>query len=167
MVQRWLHWMIAALVSAMIGLGAATTATIDATRSDLAAWHRTLGLALLVLGIVRLGVRLRRRPLPNPHLGRMEARGAAVVHAALYALVIAMPLVGWAADSAGGYPLELIGGWRAPALIGEDLERFAVLRMAHRVAGYLVFALVLLHVTGVLTHALVKRNGTLRRMRSG
>ncbi len=77
--------------------------------------------------------------------------------------MLAMPLLGWAMLSAGGYPRPL----QLPAIAPHDLQLYAVLRQAHGWAGYLLFATVVLHIAAALMHALVRRDGVMRSMWPG
>ena len=60
--------------------------------------------------------------------------------------MLAMPLVGWAMLSAGGYPVVVLGWLQLPAIAPHDAALYAVLRQAHHWLGYLLFATVLLHL---------------------
>jgi len=126
--------------------------------------HKATGLALLVLVIVRIGLRLA---LPHPPLPRdlpaLQRIAAGASHLLLYGLMLAMPLLGWAMLSAGGYPRPL----QLPAIAPHDLQLYAILRQAHGWAGYLLFATVLVHLGAALMHALVRRDGVLRSMWPG
>jgi cytochrome b561 len=74
--------------------------------------HKPLGIAILALAVLRLGVRWRLRAPPlTEDLRRTQAMAAKLSQVALYALLIAMPLVGWGMLSAGGYPIVLYGSF--------------------------------------------------------
>ena len=85
-------------------------------------------------------------------------------HAGLYLLFFAAPLLGWAYSSAAGFPVVLFGVLPLPdwAPVSPDLAD--VLKPLHRLAAYALAALVLLHVAAALKHALIDRDGLLRRM---
>jgi len=85
-------------------------------------------------------------------------------HLVLYVLMIAMPLIGWAMLSAGGYPVTLGGGVQLPAIVPADPVWFAWLRNAHRWLAYAFFATFLAHFAAALYHALVRRDGVMRAM---
>jgi cytochrome b561 len=101
-------------------------------------------------------------PLPQA-LPTLQRRAAGASHLLLYALMLAMPLLGWAMLSAGDYPRPL----GLPAIAPHNLQLYAVLRQAHGWAGYLLFATVLVHVAAALMHAWVRRDGVLRSMWPG
>ena len=118
-----------------------------------------------VLAVLRLWHRRRNPPPPLPAgLPALQAFAARASHGLLYALMFAMPLLGWAMSSAGGYPVTLPGGWVLPALLPSDPALYTALRGAHGVLGYAFFALILAHVAGALHHAWVRRDGVFEAM---
>jgi cytochrome b561 len=165
LVQRCLHWLMAAMVLAMLFIGVGMVSTLHPKFLTLIAIHRPLGIAILVLALLRLGVRLRRGAPPLPaDLPWWMAAGAKASHVALYSLLIAMPLVGWSMLSAGGYPIVLYGPIRLPPIAPHDAVLYAVLRTAHTYLAYLFFATILMHVAAALFHALIRRDGVFHSM---
>ena len=109
-VQRVLHWLMAVMVLAMLFIGIGMVSTLQPRFLVLIAIHKPLGIAILLLGLLRLGVRLRRGAPPLPaDLPWWQTAGAKASHVLLYTLLIVMPLVGWSMLSAGGYPIMLYG----------------------------------------------------------
>ena len=162
---RWLHWVMAAMILAMIFIGVGMVASLE-SRPWLLALHRPLGLLVLVLAVVRLWHRWRHPPPPLPYsVPALQARIARASHVFLYLLMFAMPLLGWAMSSAGGYPVTLPGGWVLPVLASPDAALYTALRTAHGVLGYAFFGLILLHLSGALYHAWVRRDGVFESMR--
>ena len=163
-LARLLHWLMAVLIVAMLFIGVSMVSDLSLRHPLLIELHKATGLALLVLVVVRIGLRLA---LPHPPLPRdlppLQRFAAGASHALLYGLMLAMPLLGWAMLSAGGYPRPL----QLPAITPHDLQLYAVLRQAHGWAGYLLFATVVLHLGAALMHALVRRDGVLRSMWPG
>lgn len=80
-------------------------------------------------------------------------------HYALYILMIAMPLIGWAMLSAAAYPIVLYGGVRLPAILPQSDSLHTLLWSAHFFLAFLFFALILMHFAAALFHALVRRDG--------
>lgn len=160
-LARLLHWGMAVLILAMLFIGVSMVGDLSPRHSLFIQLHKATGLGLLVLVLIRIGVRLSlpHPPLPGdlPVLQRLAA-GAS--HLLLYGLMLGMPLLGWAMQSAGGYPLPL----QLPSIAPHDLQLYAVLRQAHGLLGYLLFATLLLHLGAALVHALVRRDGVLRSM---
>lgn len=165
---RVLHWTMAALILAMLFVGVGMVATVNEKHQWLLAIHKPLGLAILLLAIVRLVVRLRNPPPPLPEdLPALQKLAAHLSHWLLYALMIAMPLIGWAMLSAGGYPVMLTPSLRLPAILPENALVFAWLRTAHGVFAYLLFLTFLAHMGAALYHGLIRRDGVLRSMVGG
>ncbi|HEY0661270.1 MAG TPA: cytochrome b [Lysobacter sp.] len=165
LIARVLHWTMAVLILAMLFIGVGMVATVSETHQWLLAIHKPLGIAILVLAIARLVVRLRNPPPPLPEgLPRLQRIAAYLSHWLLYALMIAMPLIGWAMLSAGGYPVMLGENLRLPAILPESALIFAWLRTAHGSLAYLLFFTFLGHMGAALYHALIRRDGVLRSM---
>jgi len=105
---RLLHWLMAVLVVAMLFIGIGMVSTTSNAYRQLLELHKPLGIIILLLVAVRLLVRVWSRPptLPKdmPAVLKFAAR---VSHVLLYGLMFALPLVGWAMLSAGGYPIVL------------------------------------------------------------
>lgn len=164
-LARLLHWVMAAMIVSMLFVGAGMVTTVSGRHAALVAMHKPLGVAVLVLACVRVVVRLSSRPpaLPAdlPGWQKFAAHGS---HLVLYALMIAMPLVGWAMLSAGGYPVTLGGGVRLPSIVPADAVWFAWLRHAHRWLAYLFFATFFAHFAAALYHGMIRRDGVLRAM---
>ncbi len=167
-LARLLHWLMAAMILAMLFIGVGMVSSVSARHAVLIAIHKPLGIAILVLVIVRLVVRFSKRPPALPEDLPGWQRGAAhLSHWLLYALMIAMPLIGWAMLSAGGYPVMLGGGVQLPALMGADPIAFAWLRNAHELLAFVLFATVVLHLAAALFHGLIRRDGVLGSMARG
>ena len=159
-----LHWSSVVLVLAMLVIGAVMVTTLSGY-DVLLAVHRPLGIAILVVTLVRLGYRLRHRPPALPAtmfpIDRLAARSTEWL---LYLLLLAQPLIGWATVSASGIPVVLFGSVHLPAIAPTDVGVYATLHQTHVVLAYLLFFVFLAHMTGVLLHTLVLRDGVLRRM---
>ncbi|CAK9889893.1 MULTISPECIES: cytochrome b [Pseudomonas] len=161
---RVLHWLMAVLILAMLFVGVSMVSDLSPRHTWLISLHKAIGLALLLLVVVRIGLRLSlpHPPLPDdlPPLQRWAAKAS---HLLLYGLMLAMPVLGWGMQSAGGYPLPL----QLPALLPHDLQLYALLRQAHGWLAYVLFATVLVHLGAALVHGLVRRDGVLRSMWPG
>jgi len=162
---RLLHWLMAVMIVTMLFIGVGMTATVSTWHDVLLSLHRPLGAAILVLVCLRLIVRLatRQPPLPAdlPAWQKLAAYGS---HLAMYGLMIAMPLIGWAMVSAGGYPVTLWAGVTLPPIAPADPAVFAWLRLAHRWLAYLFFLTFVAHFAAALYHGLIRRDGVLRSM---
>jgi cytochrome b561 len=166
---KLLHWTVAALVFAQMPLGwAAASWRLSPTKLDLFVWHKSTGLLILALMIVRLAWRLAN-PVPAlpAEMPLWERRAAAAGHAALYLLVILMPLSGWIAGSAAGIPFRLFRLVPVPALVAPDRAVADAAASAH-VALLAVLALLLcVHIGAALRHHYLRRSDVLARMLPG
>jgi cytochrome b561 len=165
--QRVLHWLMAACILAMLFIGVGMVSTVKPTYLTLVSIHKPLGIAILVLVLIRLALRLRygapSLPADLPEPMKLAAEGS---HYALYALMIAMPLLGWGMLSAAEYPVVLFGGWHLPPILPQSDSLHTLLWGAHFYLAFAFFALILLHVAAALFHALVRRDGVFETMAS-
>jgi cytochrome b561 len=162
---RILHWLMAALILAMLLIGAGMVSTTTARYPELLAWHRPIGIAILILALIRLVVRLTHRPPSLPaDLPALQVAAAKGSHYLLYALMIAMPLIGWAMQSAGGYPIMLWKGVVLFPILPHDVQVYGWLRVAHGLLAYAFFLLILAHLGAALFHGLIRRDGVLGSM---
>ena len=165
LTARVLHWLMAAMIVAMIFIGIGMVASVSERHLWLVRLHKPLGIAILVLAVVRLTVRLRRRPPALPQdLSRFQVLAARMSHWLLYALMFAMPLIGWAMLSAGGYPVMLSESLRLPSIFPVSAGAFAVLRHLHGWLATLLFLTFLGHMAAALYHGLIRRDGVLSSM---
>lgn len=168
LVQRWLHWSMAIAMLAMLFIGVIMVSTLSQAHTLLIAVHRPLGIAILVLVAIRIGVRLRRGSPPLPDsLPSVQKTAARASHVLLYALMLILPIVGWAMVSAGGYPVTLFGAFHLPPVVPADARVFALLRALHSWLAFALFALVLVHLAAALLHGLIKRDGVFSSMARG
>ena len=165
-LQRALHWLMAIMVLAMLFIGVTMVSTLKPRFLTLIAIHKPLGIAILVLALLRLGLRLWRGAPPLPSdLSSIQVAAAKFSHAVLYALLIAMPLIGWGMLSAGGYPIVLFGSVHLARILPQNDQLYAVLRTAHTLLAYMFFATILLHIAAALLHVLIRRDGVFQAMR--
>ncbi|MVU80501.1 cytochrome b [Nocardia sp. ET3-3] len=164
LLARVLHWLMAVLIVGMLMLGAAMIGTIG-NYGVLLSIHRTVGLAILALAVVRVANRLTRRgPAPGEGLSPRERVVAVASELTLYVLFILQPLIGWALVSASGIPVRVAGGFRLPAVAPESAQVYARLHLVHTWLAYLLLALFIAHMSAVLWHTVALRDGLLRRM---
>ena len=160
-----LHWLIAALLLANVVIAF----TMEDARA-LMPLHKSIGITVLVLTLVRIGWRLTHAVPPlSAALASWERVAARITHAAFYLLLLVMPLLGWASASSGkwgtGALFGVIPWFDLP--IGKSHDLHEALGEAHELAAYLTIALIVLHVAGALKHQLVDRDGTFSRMLPG
>jgi cytochrome b561 len=162
--MRILHWTMAALVLTMLAIGVTMVASLGDYHL-LISIHRPLGVAILILVVIRFVVRrLSRLPHFPPTMSRLERRAAAASEYTLYGLMFALPLVGWSMLSAARYPVKLFGSVHLPFILPHDVLLYAILRKTHTVLAYLLFLTILAHFGAILFHTLIVRDGMLFRM---
>jgi len=162
--SRVLHWLMAAMVLTMLGIGVTMVASL-ADYHRLVSIHRPLGIAILILVIVRF-VNRQLNP-PPPFLATMpplERRVASWSELAMYGLMFVLPLVGWSMLSAAYYPIVLYGSLHLPFILPHSPMLYAVLRRTHTILAYLFFFTFVAHFSAILFHTLILRDGILERM---
>jgi len=165
LLQRILHWLMAVGMLAMLFIGVGMVSTVAPKYLPLIAIHKSLGIAILVLALIRLAVRLGYGAPPLPaDLPEPMRLAAYLSHYALYALMIGMPLIGWAMLSAAAYPVVAFGGVFLPAILPQSDVLHTLLWNAHFYLAFAFFALILLHVAAALFHLLVRRDGVFETM---
>jgi cytochrome b561 len=166
-LQRLLHWLMAVCILAMIFIGVGMVSTIMPKYLPLVSIHKSLGIAILLLALIRLAVRLRYgAPSLPADLPAPMKLAAQLSHYALYALMLGMPLLGWAMLSAAAYPVVVFGGIVLPAILPQSDLLHTWLWDAHFYLAFAFFALILMHVAAALFHALVRRDGVFQTMAS-
>jgi cytochrome b561 len=167
LLARLLHWSMAVAIIAMLFIGAAMVVSLE-HRVQLLDLHRPLGIAILLLAILRLANRLSRPTPPLPaDLPPLQAFAAHASHWMLYGLMLAMPLIGWAMLSAGAYPIVMAGGVHLPAIVPHSPVLYGILRPLHGVLAYVLFFTVLGHLGAALYHAWVRRDAVFGQMARG
>jgi cytochrome b561 len=162
--SRVLHWTMAAMVLTMLGVGVAMVASL-ANYHLLVSIHRPLGIAILLLVVIRFVNRLLNPPPPFPiTMSRAERLAATASELMMYGLMFVLPLVGWGMLSAARYPIVLFGSWQLPFILPHNLMLYAALRKTHTILAYLFFLTFLAHFGAILFHTLIVRDGLLRRM---
>lgn len=168
LILRLLRWLMAAMILAMLFIGVGMVSTTGPAYVVLLRLHRPLGIAILGLALFRLALRMATGspPLPSDLAApqRLAAKGS---HLLLYAGMIGMPIIGWAMLSAGGYRVALTQSVALPAILPHDLRAYTPLRLLHTVGGVALFALILLHLSAALVHALIRRDGVFGMMMFG
>jgi cytochrome b561 len=160
-----LHWLLAAAILGALAVGAtAADLPVSPQKLKLVNWHKWAGITILALSLLRLAWRLTHRPPPAPAMPRWQARAAALTHAALYLLFVAVPLAGWSYSAAAGFPVVLFGVLPLPDPVGKDRALADLLRDVHGALAWTLALLVVLHVAAALKHQFVDRDGLIGRM---
>lgn len=160
-----LHWLIALLILAGFTLGAnMVDLHMSPLKLRLFSYHKWIGITVLGLVLIRSVWRLTHAVPPDEPAPRWQRRVAHLTHGALYALMIAVPLLGWLYSSASGFPVVYLKLWQLPDLVPKNAALAQVLVRAHTLLAWTLLYVVLLHIAGALKHHFVDRDATLRRM---
>jgi cytochrome b561 len=163
---KFFHWLVAALIFIQFALGwLATGWRLSPTKLNLFVWHKSTGMLILALVLVRL---LWRLATPTPELPAdtpaWERAAARASHALLYVMMIAMPLTGWITNSASGVPFRIFWLFPLPAIGAADKHTEELAALVHFSLGVVFAALLVVHIGAALRHHFVKRNNVLARM---
>lgn len=167
--QKLLHWLMAVLLVIMVIVGL-TLPRLDPgpLANTLYEVHKSTGIVVLGLAVLRLAVRLGRGVPPLVGgLPVWQQRAARASHVALYALMFAIPVAGLTATSACCPPVRLF--WTVPVTLplAKDMALAKSVFWLHLGLGLALVAVVAIHVAAALHHHLVRRDDTLRRMLPG
>ncbi len=164
---RRIHWATAVLfiIAMLIGLYCGLQPPGTSPRRELLEVHKSLGMTLLFLSVLRLMVRAATKVPPEPSsLSVLVQLAARLNHAALYVILFAMPLTGYAFSSAGGYSLKYFWTFNWPRLMADSPMIAHAGEVTHDALAWVVYAAVALHIAATAWHAVVMRDGTLARM---
>ena len=173
LLQRLIHWLVAIIVicvlaaGLMLGVlgfeGFKNNFGIDVTNA-VYKYHKTFGIIVLGLMILRLVMRLRyRRPEYDPPLPPFNKVVSRLVHGTFYVLLLVQPILGWSATASGGFPIEFFN-WKLPPLLGKDVALSTTLYDIHGVVGLLLLTLITVHVSAALMHWRIIRDTVMKRM---
>lgn len=164
-----LHWL---MLLVLIGVYACVNLSDlypkgSGPREALKTWHFMLGLTVGLLVVLRLLNRLAgTSPVISPPPPRWQQRLAAASHVALYALMLAMPILGWLLLSAAGKPIPFFGA-QLPALMAENQDLAEQIKEIHETIGTVGYFLIGAHTLAALFHHYLTRDNTLLRMLPG
>ncbi|WP_034157419.1 cytochrome b [Sphingomonas sp. ERG5] len=163
-----LHWTLAVLLIVNLALALLHESLFDGVKGIIPL-HKSIGMTVLVLTVARIAWRLAHRPPRLPaEIAGWERSAAHAVHFGFYALMLALPLTGWAMVSNAKVlrPLNWFGLFDIPYLpVSKAIAGAA--RNSHEPLGLLMLALILLHILAALRHHFVLRDGILARMLPG
>ena len=163
--QRLLHWLMAICILSMLFIGVGMVSTAAPKYLTLVQIHKPLGIAILVLALIRLALRIYYgSPSLPPDLPEPIKLAAVSSQYILYALMISMPLIGWGMLSAASYPVVLFGGVHLPPILPVSDSLHTLLWHAHYYLAFAFFAVILLHVAAILFHKLIRRDGVFETM---
>ncbi len=173
-----LHWVIALAIIGMIGLGwyMGDLPNDAPNKGALFQLHKSIGISIFVLTLMRIFWRLMNRPPEEPPMPHLQKIISNWVHVLFYALMVLMPLTGWILVSASqrGLPTILFNVLEWPhiaplAQLSSDTKEmlFPFLENAHSKLAWVAIVLLALHVVGALKHQFIDKDGLMARMLPG
>ncbi len=172
--SRLFHWIMAfatlgttALMyySQIYEAQADTDPVARAQYSELLRLHKSIGLIVLFLVVARFAWnRYRARPPLPSTLSVGQRRAAQFAHYSLYASMLLIPLLGWFASMAYGGRTHFFSLFEMPVIVAKNYDMAVIYRNGHIWLGWLLFALLALHLTAALWHHFVRRDATLAQM---
>jgi cytochrome b561 len=165
-VAQGFHWIIAGLIVTQFTLAwMADDLPLGMHKLALLARHKSFGMTVLMLAVLRLLWRLFNRPPELPAgMSKVEAFLAKSTHILFYILLFAMPLTGWLMSSAKNYSVSWFGRFTWPDLIGKNERAFELLKTTHQTLSWLLFSLAILHILAALKHHFWDKDDVLKRM---
>ncbi|MGI9271914.1 MAG: cytochrome b/b6 domain-containing protein [Woeseiaceae bacterium] len=168
---KLLHWTIAGAIVLQFVLAKlaerADDADLAVRQLALLANHKSVGISILVLAIVRLGWRAMHAPPALPAaMPSWQVRASQFSHWALYALIVVIPITGWLMSSASAYSVSWFNLIQLPDFISPNSELKDIFEEIHETLAKVLFLLALLHILAALKHAIFDKDGVLSRMLS-
>lgn len=189
-VAAVIHWLTVLAVFTLIGVGWKMVSIADEMENPLKMqlynFHKSLGLTVLLLTLLRIAWRLGHKPPPLPaHMRPIERLAARLSHLGFYVLLVVLPLSGWIFTDSVGFPAPFWGLGEMPALyrwdeasktatlfrviplrgvFADGVAAWKTMQASHRLIGYAMMALIVVHVAAALKHSFVDRDGLILRM---
>jgi cytochrome b561 len=165
-LSKALHWIIVVLIINQWVIGMRADALpLGVAKLQALAWHKSFGITILALALVRLVWRWSN-PVPDltAETRPWERMLAKISHVLLYGLIFALPLSGWLMSSAKNYPVSWFGLIQLPDLVAPSEALFQQMRSLHHGLFAALVAVAALHIAGALKHHFIDRNDVLKRM---
>jgi cytochrome b561 len=165
-VAKTLHWLTLALLIAAFTLAVSmVNMPFSPRKLEFYSWHKWVGVTIFLVALLRLAWRLLNPVPPQPaSIPPWQRRLAGLSHAALYAILIVMPVTGWIMSSALNLPVVYLGLVHIPSPFGVDRALGEAMKVVHLSLAVALLVLVTIHVLAALYHHFVLRDDVLRRM---
>lgn len=168
-VAQLLHWATVALIVTQFVLAElAEDLPRGLAKLELITRHKSLGITILALAVLRLAWRATGPVPPVPATAGRWARSAAgVSHWLLYGLLFALPLSGWLMSSSANYPVSWFGLVQLPDLVAPGEALHETMEEVHEVLAQSLFVVAVVHALAALRHHFLLKDDVLRRMLPG
>lgn len=165
-VAKFLHWLMFLLIVGLIIVGSFMEDIEPMTlKFQVYGLHKSLGISVLILVAVRLLWKITNTSPSLPaHMKPIEKLMAHAGHAALYLLLIAMPVSGWVMSSAAGFPVSVFGLFTLPDLVAPDRHLMKDMEDVHELLANAIMVLVSIHALAALMHHFYHKDNVLKRM---
>jgi len=166
--QRLLHWIMFGLIAAQYAVGSIMPHIgKDTPDESWVNWHQSIGAAILFFVCVRLIMRMSH-PVPLRDEGpKWQRQLASVTHISIYALVLVISVLGWAATGYRGWTVYLFGLIPLPALAAKGTDWAHTAGDVHGILIYVLLVPLALHIGAAVYHQFVLRDRLLDRMSLG
>lgn len=167
-IAKSLHWIVALGVMIVVPLGIIMARIPDGpVKNNMFEFHKSLGAVVLLVMTLRIMYRIVKGAPPEPRIPAFYRVAGTVTHWALYALLLATPMVAWVGYSAYGLGVPVFGLFELPILMAKDEALSDNLFFFHRWLGYTLGVLMVMHIGAGLFHYFIRRDGVLQRMLPG
>ena len=165
-VAKAFHWPLALVIIGMLAVGIYMEGLpVSPEKFSLYGWHKSVGVMVFALMLLRLGWKLMNVSPALPDGMRLHERMAAKgTHLAFYLLLLAMPVSGWLMSSTAGFPVSVFGWFTLPDLLAPDTQLKELFTTIHELIGYALISLISVHVAAALYHHFIRKDTVLRRM---
>ncbi len=161
---RIIHWLMAAIIIALLISGLTVNDWPKGTRSLFYYWHKSLGIVILFLVLLRLNFKIRHLAPPYPvKFRKIEMTLAKLGHFVLYFLMFAMPISGYIMSMGGGHGI-MVFGYPVFDLIGKNKAFARLAYDLHELFGNILIAAIALHALAVVKHFVIDKENLLKRM---
>jgi len=168
LLHRTLHWVVFGLIAAQYVVGWTMPHVSNTTPDEgLVHWHSLLGAAILFFLVVRFAYKTASPVTLEPGLPAWQSHLARFTHVMLYVLVLVMTILGWAGANYRGWTVQLFGVIPLPNLAAKGTAWAKAAGDIHMQLGWVLLALIVLHVAAALYHYFVVRDRVLQRMLPG
>ena len=164
-LSKTLHWLTAILIFIQIPLGFyAESLKLSPLKMDIFVWHKSLGMLVFLLLILRLLWRIKGTIPETVGASLIQQYLAQAAHCLLCGLMVLLPISGWITSSAANIPIKLFWLIPLPAVVAPDDALKSLAAEVHEISVFVLLAVLILHIGAALRHHLLLRDNTLKRM---
>lgn len=166
-----LHWLMAVLILTASAIGLYSSSmeygadqALNDYKGGLITLHKSIATITLFLIVLRLAWRFAHRPPQLAGMSPLMEKAAHAGHWLLYALMIVVPVTGWAYSSAAGYPIPVAGLFTLPPLLDKSADMVELIGPFHRWISWLMLVVIAGHVAFAIKHKVIDKDGTMEAM---